>query len=60
LGRLCQGRGFIWNAGSLGVAILLGAVVYGIASLLLRLPELGFFIDFGRRIARRLLAGSAS
>ena len=60
LGRFCQGRGFIWNAGSLGVAILLGAVVYGIASLLLRLPELGFFIDFGRRIARRLLAGSAS
>jgi putative peptidoglycan lipid II flippase len=60
LGRLCQGRGFIWNAGCLAVVILIGTVVYGIASFLLKLPELGFFIDFGRRTARRLLAGSAS
>ena len=60
LAHLGQGRGFIWNAGCLAVTILIGTVIYGIASFLLRLPELGFFIDFGRRTARRLLAGSAS
>jgi putative peptidoglycan lipid II flippase len=56
LASLCQGRGFIWNAGCLAVTILIGAISYGIASFILRLPELGFFIDFGRRTARRLLA----
>jgi putative peptidoglycan lipid II flippase len=56
LAGLYQGRGFIWNAGCLAVTILIGAISYGVASFYLRLPELGFFIDFGRRTARRLLA----
>jgi putative peptidoglycan lipid II flippase len=60
LAHLYQGRGLIRNAGCLAAVILAGTIVYGMASFLLRLPELGFFIDFGRRAARRLLAGSAS
>ena len=57
LAHLCLRRGLIWNAGCLAATILIGALVYGIAAFLLRLPELGFFIDFGKRVARRLLAG---
>ena len=59
LAGLCQGRGFIRSAGCLTVAILIGIASYGIASYFLRLPELGFFIDFGRRTARRMLAGGS-
>lgn len=57
LGSFAQGRGFIWNAGCLAITILIGAISYGAASFLVKLPELGFFIDFGRRSARRLLGG---
>jgi putative peptidoglycan lipid II flippase len=55
LAHFCQTRGFIWNAGSLAAMMLLGALVYGIACWLLRLPELDYFIGLGRRAARRLL-----
>jgi putative peptidoglycan lipid II flippase len=58
LAHLCHGRGFIWNTGCLSVTILIGTIVYGIASFFLRMPELGYFIEFGRRLVRRLLAGA--
>jgi putative peptidoglycan lipid II flippase len=55
LGSLGQGRGFIWEAGCLALVILLGTASYAIAAFSLKLPELGFLIDFGRRAAGRLL-----
>jgi putative peptidoglycan lipid II flippase len=56
LAVLYQGRGFFWIAGCLAVTMLIGAISYGVASFFLKLPELGFFIDFGRRITRKILA----
>lgn len=48
------GRGFILDAGLLMLAICLGVVLYALAALLLRLPEVDLFLDFTRKAAGRL------
>jgi len=55
LAPLCRRGGFILDASCLAAVILLGTAVYGCAAYLVRLPELDFFIDIGRRSLKRLL-----
>lgn len=55
LGNLVVDRGFLLNAGCLAIIIIIGTIIYGMASFFLKLPELGFFLDFGRRVAKRSL-----
>ncbi len=56
LGDFAAGQGFLVEAGVLGLTICAGAGIYGLASSLLGLPEVGLFLDFGRRAGKHLLS----
>ncbi|MDH7578991.1 MAG: murein biosynthesis integral membrane protein MurJ [Bacillota bacterium] len=56
LGSFGTSRGFFAEAGALALAIGAGAGIYGLTSFFLGLPEVGLFLDFGRRAGGRILS----
>lgn len=55
LGGQTAGKGLLWNAGCLGLTLLLGGVSYYLVTVFMRLPEADLFLDNGKKLVARHL-----